>query len=127
MMRKVLTIPDMVRLIVNMVGMVEDASYYGGATVSRARIGAQSITGGITVGSFILGNNRIEADPSNPLFAHEYGHYLQSQRNGWAYLGKYALPSLMSALRNTPAQHDFFLALAGVLTCKPCSLVVIKL
>jgi len=31
------------------------------------------------------------------LLRHEYGHYRQSQRNGWAYLPKYGIPSAAGA------------------------------
>jgi hypothetical protein len=39
------------------------------------------------------------ADPSDPLFQHEYGHYLQSQDVGWSYLTRYAIPSGINNLR----------------------------
>lgn len=38
----------------------------------------------------------MRADPNNPYFQHEYGHYIQSQSSGWFYLSKYAIPSLLS-------------------------------
>jgi len=44
----------------------------------------------------------------NPLFQHEYGHYIQSQNAGWLYLPKYALPSLRSALKNNYYEHSAF-------------------
>ena len=44
-------------------------------------------------GSYIIGNNTIEADPNNSLFQHEYGHYLQSQKYGFAYLPRYGAQS----------------------------------
>ena len=34
------------------------------------------------------------------LYAHEYGHYLQSQSVGWLFLIKYGIPSLWSAIIN---------------------------
>ncbi len=37
-------------------------------------------------------------DPTlDPLYMHEYGHYLQSQSSGFGYLFQYGIPSLMSA------------------------------
>ncbi len=64
-----------------------------------------------TLGSYIIGSRSIEADPSNSLFQHEYGHYLQSQSVGWSYLSKYALPSAFDVLsendhRLHPVEQD---------------------
>ena len=58
--------------------------------------------GGITLGSYIIGDNTIEAHPDNPLFQHEYGHYLQSQSMGWAYLPRVGIPSVLSS-----GTHDY--------------------
>lgn len=82
--------------VANVAGKVDNVSYYGGATVIKAfgdRVPWNSDVLGVTLGSFIMGNNTIEADPSNPLFQHEYGHYLQSQASGPAYLSRYGIPS----------------------------------
>jgi hypothetical protein len=80
----------------NITGNVKSVDYYGGATVIKTY--GDSIpwfkgVSGVTLGSFIIGNNTIEADPNNSLFQHEYGHYLQSQKSGWAYLSRYGIPS----------------------------------
>jgi len=86
----------------NMIGDVKSVSYYDGATVVQH----YSVEwGGFTLGSYINGDNSIEADPTNPLFQHEYGHYLQSQDAGWAYLSDYAIPSGINAKR-TPNNYD---------------------
>lgn len=53
--------------------------------------------GGVCFGTVILGDSRIAAVVNNPLFMHEYGHCLQSQAKGPIYLGRYGLPSLISA------------------------------
>ena len=58
------------------------------------------------MGSFILGNRGIEADPYNSLFQHEYGHYLQSKAYGFGYISKYALPSLFDTF-SPSTDHDF--------------------
>jgi hypothetical protein len=76
-----------------MVGNVEDVDYYGGATVLRT----SGRWGAITLGSYIIGDRTIRAKVGNQLFMHEYGHYLQSQRNGPLYLTKYGIPSLVNA------------------------------
>lgn len=41
-------------------------------------------------------------NPNNSLFQHEYGHYLQSQKMGVAYLNRVGIPSLLSN-----HDHDF--------------------
>ncbi len=55
---------------------------------------------GVTLGHYIIGNKAIEANPSNELFQHEFGHYLQSKESGWFYLSKFGLPSAWSAAGN---------------------------
>lgn len=68
--------------------------YEAGATVlntTNKRFGA------FTLGSFIIGDNTILADPKDQLFRHEYGHYLQSQSFGPGYLPAFALPSVTRA------------------------------
>ena len=77
----------------NIGGDVESVDYYDGATVVRHH---SEGWGGFTLGSYINGDNSIRADPNNALFQHEYGHYLQSQAHGWFYLGKDAIPSVLS-------------------------------
>jgi len=83
----------------NLFGKVTSVEYYDGATVLTG--GHDNLLWGLggpgmTLGSYIIGNNEIEADPDNPLFQHEYGHVLQSRDAGLRYLGQYALPSLFS-------------------------------
>jgi hypothetical protein len=86
----------------NMIGDVKSVNYYDGATVVQHYSGGW---GGFTLGSYINGDNSIEANPTNPLFQHEYGHYLQSQEAGWTYLSNYAIPSLINA-KKTPNNYD---------------------
>jgi hypothetical protein len=94
---------------INYIGKVDEVYYYDGATILKCYGGFIPFTGGrglgVTLGSYIIGNNTIAADPSNPLFQHEYGHYLQSQAVGWAYLPGYALPSLWGD--NDEYGHDY--------------------
>lgn len=63
---------------------------------------------GFTIGSYINGNLTIEADANNPLFQHEYGHYIQSQKAGLFYLQRYAIPSLLShePYNHHPVEQD---------------------
>jgi RHS repeat-associated protein len=63
-------------------GGVESVDYMNGATVLRTN----TSWGGVTMGSYIIGGNSIRADANNPLFQHEYGHYIQSQKMGWLTL-----------------------------------------
>lgn len=72
-----------------------DVSYAYGATVTRV---AGERWGAFTLSSYILGDGSIRATPTNSLFQHEYGHYLQSKSWGPFYLGKVAIPSLFSAM-----------------------------
>lgn len=75
----------------NMIYMVQDVNYYGGATVVSTSKGTW---GAFTLGSFITAAKGVRADPADKIFQHEYGHYLQSQAFGPFYLSKIALPSL---------------------------------
>jgi hypothetical protein len=99
-----------VSLGANAIGRVKSVSHYGGATVVEHY---QNRWGAFTLGSYINGNNGIQADPTNPLFMHEYGHYLQSQDVGWNYMYDYAIPSASSSDhshtgRNGYSTHDAF-------------------
>ncbi len=63
--------------------------------------GATSVTmdvswPGVCLGSYILGRKSLFADANNKLFQHEYGHYLQSKRMGFAYFIRVGLPAIMS-------------------------------
>ena len=89
--------------MMNMIGEVDRVDYLGGATYSTGE-GREGSEYGITIGSFIKMkiNGKIEGDfteyvLSNPLFMHEYGHYIDSQRMGLTYLINVGLPSLISA------------------------------
>jgi RHS repeat-associated protein len=79
-------------------GGVESVDYLYGSTVVKTR----NYWGGVTQGSYIVGDASIEADPNNPLFQHEYGHYIQSQSMGFAYYGRVGIPSILSK-----GDHDF--------------------
>ena len=41
------------------------------------------------------------------MFQHEYGHYLQSQEMGLAYLAKVGIPSIRSAIVSGPGEHKY--------------------
>ncbi len=70
---------------------------------------------GITIGSYINITSSHEIprkdgkfDPTlEPLYMHEYGHYLQSQRFGLGYIPFIGLPSLASEVFN-PSSHKRF-------------------
>jgi len=90
----------------NLFGTVKSVNYYDGATVvqnykDHVWMGPGL---GVTLGSYINGSNSIAAHPNNSLFQHEYGHYLQSQVSGLAYLPLYGLPSLTGDGNHS---HDF--------------------
>jgi RHS repeat-associated protein len=88
----------------NMMGDVSLVDYYGGATAVRDE---SLMTGGLALGSFITGDDRLTASPYNSLFQHEYGHYLQSRSisGGLFWVFKYGLPSIINAI-NHPFTHD---------------------
>ena len=83
-------------------GGVESVKYKYGATVVKTR----GEWGGVTQGSYIVGDRDIEADANNSLFQHEYGHYIQSQSMGWAYYPRVGIPSIRSNL-SSGKWHDF--------------------
>ena len=93
--------------LMNMIGEVDRVEYFGGATYSTGE-GREGSEYGITIGSFIKMkiNGKIEGDfteyvLSNPLFMHEYGHYIDSQRMGLTYLINVGLLSLATANSST--------------------------
>lgn len=76
---------------------VKSVSYYGGATAVENYSGGW---GAFTLGSYIIGNRGLHADPDNVLFLHEYGHYLQSQSFGPFYIQRFGIPSLFDSMRS---------------------------
>ena len=65
-------------------GNVNSVDYKYGATVVRT----SGDWGALTQGNYIIGDASIAPDANNPLFQHEYGHYIQSQSMGPAYYPK---------------------------------------
>ncbi|MBC7641501.1 MAG: hypothetical protein H7174_04060 [Flavobacterium sp.] len=84
-------------LLYNAVGRVKSVSYLGGATAIETY---DPNWGAYTLGSFIIGENGLQASSDNDLFKHEYGHYLQSQDVGWDYIYDYAIPSAINAYKS---------------------------
>jgi len=85
---------------------VNNVTYYNGATLVNRRVENDGWSG-MTVGSYILGKNlETSINTSSTynerrgyyMFAHEYGHYIQSQENGLMYLPKFAIPSLFDQI-----------------------------
>lgn len=73
-------------------GKVKTVEYGGGATV----LGMDVDWLGVTLGTYILGDSTLHAQPDNRLYQHEYGHYLQSKRMGLAYFVRVGIPAIMS-------------------------------
>jgi len=71
---------------------VNTVSYANGSTLLNMNV---SWTG-ICFGNYILAKKSSAPDPDNRIFQHEYGHYLQSKRMGFAYLVRVGLPAIMS-------------------------------
>jgi hypothetical protein len=83
----------------NMFGTVRSVNYFDGATVLQGGSDALWWGGGgpgMTLGNYIMGSVDIAASPDNVLLAHEYGHYLQSQKTGPLFIWKFGLPSIFS-------------------------------
>ena len=90
----------------NFAGNVKEVSQYDGATLVETY--SQNWSGSaFTLGSYIDAEKGVKADPNDKVFQHEYGHYLQSQSVGWAYITGYALPSVFGDPNNDPNLHDF--------------------
>ena len=94
----------------NWVGRVRSVGYFDGATVVNVTDLPfdNDKASAVTLGSFIYGqgisSDPFEIDPRTgqpsagaSLLRHEYGHYRQSQSNGWTYIGKYGIPSANGA------------------------------
>lgn len=71
---------------------VNTVSYANGSTLLNMNV---SWTG-ICFGNYILAKKSSAPNPDNRIFQHEYGHYLQSKRMGFAYLVRVGLPAIMS-------------------------------
>ena len=78
----------------NLFGGMISVTNYGVATAVESY---SRSWGGFTLGSFVVGDRGLQADPTNSLFQHKFGHYLQSQAFGIFYLPKFAVPSLIDA------------------------------
>ena len=78
-------------------GLVNNVRHKYGVTVVN---GATFIMGhlkALTLSNVIIGGKDLKADINNSQFQHEYGHYIQSQNFGPAFLSKIGVPSLISA------------------------------
>lgn len=86
---------------------IEKVKYFDGATYVINQ--SNATTNGVTLGNYININTQesipIDSDGrfapyTDGLFAHEYGHYLQSQRYGLGYLFSHGIPSIISAIKS---------------------------
>lgn len=71
---------------------VNNVEYGCGATVLNMNVDWP----GLTLGNYVYGDETIKADPNNRLFQHEYGHYLQSKKMGFAYYVRIGIPAILS-------------------------------
>lgn len=86
-------------------GGIRKIEYAYGTTVATWNTGNKW---GITLGSYISGGKEIQANPNNSIFQHEYGHYLQSQEKGTAYLFVDGIPSAINAATHSSNEHNRF-------------------
>lgn len=100
-------------LVRNGVEDIDYINYFDGATFLVKN--THKTNNGVTIGSFININTKDERpidDNGNfapykyPLFMHEYGHYIQSQKSGLAYLFYYATPSIWSVIKSSFKDED---------------------
>ena len=95
----------------NFMGKVDQVKYFDGTTyVINENAGKSN---GVTLGNFINMNLKEGYDKSkyepngkftvlnDPMFMHEYGHYIQSQEQGWGYLFSIGIRSIKSANNST--------------------------
>ena len=90
----------------NIQGKVDRVDYFDGATFITNENSNKN--DGVSLGSFININIRGQIEGnfrdyvlSNPLYMHEYGHYIDSQHLGLSYLTQIGIPSARSAKNNT--------------------------
>ncbi len=84
------TLGTFVAHVFNGIGYVNNVDIDMGVTVLDTEFDG----GAFTMGHVISGPPGFRADWRDHLFVHEYGHYMQSQRLGSAYIPFVALPSL---------------------------------
>jgi hypothetical protein len=91
----------------NFLGQIDKVDYYGGATAASGSFFNQD-GAAVTISNYIIGSRKLSANPHNSLFQHEYGHYLQSQEMGPAYLNRVGIPSLLSVDNHNyhPVEQD---------------------
>lgn len=79
----------------NKYGNIQNVGHLYGATVITT--GSMHTGRAVTIGNYITGGRNLEASVENGTFQHEYGHYIQSQRLGFAYLPVVGIPSIINA------------------------------
>lgn len=88
------------------IGQVDKVRYFDGATyvikITKVKEDGISISNFININSpKIPTNENGKFMPYlDPLYMHEYGHYLQSQKYGWGYLFNVGIPSIISAKKS---------------------------
>jgi hypothetical protein len=95
----------------NIGGNVDRVDYFGGATFLTNENSKHS--NGITLGNYINTNIKDEITGSfeeyvltDPMYMHEYGHYIDGQDWGPAYLFGIGIPSIISASGSKPIPED---------------------
>lgn len=98
---------NLIMTVGNLAYKVDNVTYGYGVTVVD-----MGTSGAITVGNYTAGPKGYTANWRDHLFVHEYGHYIQSQQHGIAYLLTVGIPSLQSAIiqkssnPSSPRHHD---------------------
>jgi RHS repeat-associated protein len=90
---------------------ISRVDYFGGATFATIE---NTSGASVSLGNFININNNYEIEGNfddyvitHSLYMHEFGHYLDSRRNGLGYLVNIGIPSLLSANRDKRHGTDY--------------------
>lgn len=79
--------------ILNFFGKVDEVTDMDGVLA----VSGVTRKGAFTIGHYSMGPDNYRATWKDHLFVHEYGHYIQSQRLGPAFLGFIGIPSMLSS------------------------------
>lgn len=96
---------NIVGIIVKLFYKEETTIVYKGKTISVCN----GFKGGISLGNTIIVKKYPNTKDTWNDVKHEYGHYLQSRKLGWAYLFVIGIPSALNALLDfTDYYYDFY-------------------
>ena len=95
-------VADLLVSVSNAFGAVNNVTHNYGLTAIDMGFEQRAVT----IGYFSAGPDGYKADWRDHLFVHEYGHYIQSQQYGPAYLLTVGISSFQSAILDTGENHS---------------------